>query len=193
MFHGFLATQLTECSAFCQHFIDDIFVFSRTYEDHVPHVARVLRILNRNCLRMNLDKSHFDQRRFARFSRISDPDQGLSLDPLQVQSTLNWPTPTSIHDVQRFLGLVNWLRDNTRFMPELTAPLNALKSQTNRYNWTTEHDRAFAAIKQATASALSLAYPDWSLPLTVATDALSDAPIAWSTSRGPGFSVITIV
>ncbi len=171
MFHGFLSSQLAPCAAFAQHFIDDILIFSTTYEEHVQHVAQVLTILTDLNLRIQPAKSHFDQRRFARFGRISDPDHGLSLDPLQVQSTVAWPRPTSTKDLERFLGHVNWLRDHLRFAPELTAPLNALKSASGSFVWTTEHTSAFDAIKQAVASSLLVAYPDWNLPLTLATDA----------------------
>jgi hypothetical protein len=171
MFHGFLSSQLAPCAAFAQHFIDNILIFSTSYEEHVQHVAQVLKILTDLNLRIQLAKSHFDQRRFARFGRISDPEHGLSLDPLQVQSTVAWPRPTSTKDLERFLGHINWLRDHLRFAPELMAPLNALKSTTGAFVWSDQHSIAFDAIKQAVASALLVAYPDWSLPLTLATDA----------------------
>ena len=62
--------------------------------------------------------------------------EGVSVDPRNVQSIVEWATPTSCCEVRRFTGLANYYRRFVEGYAEVTAPLTALGSPTARFAWT---------------------------------------------------------
>jgi hypothetical protein len=75
-------------------------------------------------------------------------------DPDKVRSVVEWPTPTNGKQLHSFLGMAGWLRRHTRFMSDMSAPLEALKlAKGSEFQWERRHQEAFDAIKQAVATA----------------------------------------
>lgn len=72
-------------------------------------------------LKLNLDKCRF---RVSEVSYVGHllTDQGIKPDPTKTDAVRSMPTPADKHDVQRFLGMTNYL---SKFIPgysEITAP-----------------------------------------------------------------------
>ena len=99
---------------------------------------------------------------------------GVSPDPLKVRTVLDWPQPKSRKQLESFLGLVNYFNEYIPFYSQLAYPLNRLKTL-KKYDWSQPWDsdllEAFTKIKKALALHLPLAYPDFSRPFYLATDA----------------------
>ena len=74
--------------------------------------------------------------------------------------------------LQRFLGMINFFR---RFLPKIAGILHpltdALRGKPRQLVWTSEMHAAFSQAKQALATAVSLAHPDPTATLALATDA----------------------
>lgn len=106
-------------------YLDDILIFSKSPEEHKNHVCKVLDILLRHGLYVNSDKSCFNQQHIDFLGyRISS--QGISMDPSKLSSISEWPQPTSLKDIQSFLGFANFYRRFIDNYAKIAQPLTNL-------------------------------------------------------------------
>jgi hypothetical protein len=88
-------------------FIDDILVYSRSEEEHEEHLHLSLQKLRENRLYTKLSKCEFWMKQVAFLGRVISKG-GISVDPRKVQDVLSWNAPTSVGDIQSFLGLAGY-------------------------------------------------------------------------------------
>jgi hypothetical protein len=88
-------------------FIDDILVYSRSEEEHEEHLHLSLQKLRENRLYTKLSKCEFWMKQVAFLGRVISKG-GISVDPSKVQDVLSWNAPTSVGDIQSFLGLAGY-------------------------------------------------------------------------------------
>ena len=94
------------------------------------------------------------------------------MDDSKVDAVLNWPIPTSIRGLQRFLGFANFYRRFIRGYSSISAPLTALlKGNAKKLAWNPQAEKAFNLLKSAFASAPVLKHPDPTQPFVVEVDA----------------------
>ncbi|XP_075768775.1 uncharacterized protein LOC142821515 isoform X2 [Pelodiscus sinensis] len=153
-------------------YIDDIVIFSESWEKHLEHVTSVLRALREAGLTANPKKCQFGR---AEVSYLGYTVGRGKLKPLvdKVQAVREHPTPTTKRKVRQFLGLAGYYR---RFIPNFSsvaAPLTDLtrKGQPERVRWTAACDDAFQELKDRLVRAPVLAQPDFNKPFTLQTDA----------------------
>jgi hypothetical protein len=68
---------------------------------------------------------------------------GISVDPTKVQEVLDWKTPTTVTEVQSFLGLAGYYR---RFIPDfskISKPMTRLLQKDEKFVWTPKCEEAF--------------------------------------------------
>lgn len=81
-------------------------IFSRTLQDHVLHVRLVLQRLLENRLFVQLKKVRvMPPVSFLGF--VVEKGQ-IKTDPAKVQAMSKWPTPITIKQLQKFLGLTTF-------------------------------------------------------------------------------------
>jgi hypothetical protein len=90
-------------------FIDDILVYSRSEEEHKEHLHLALQKLQEHRLYAKLSKCKFWMKQVAFLGHIISKG-GISVDPSKVQDILSWNAPTSVCDIQNFLGLAGYYR-----------------------------------------------------------------------------------
>ncbi|CAK1595675.1 unnamed protein product [Parnassius mnemosyne] len=97
----------------------------------------------------------------------------------KVEAIKNFPLPTNVRQLRRFLGMVNFYR---RFLPrvaEIQAPLNALLTGVIKNNQpitlSGESLNAFKTCKESLSEAALLAHPDCQAKLALVTDASDKA------------------
>jgi hypothetical protein len=92
-------------------YIDDILVFTNKndVEKHRRIVQEVLQILKDNDLYLKPEKCSFEKEE-VEFLGLIVSNGRVSMDPVKVQGVKNWPTPTSVKDIQRFMGFANFYR-----------------------------------------------------------------------------------
>ncbi|KAG6455309.1 hypothetical protein O3G_MSEX009130, partial [Manduca sexta] len=154
-------------------YLDDIFIVSKTFEEHVSLLLRVLLKLQSSNLTVNLSKCQFFRTQLRYLGYLVDA-QGLRTDPEKVEVILQYPTPTNRKEVKRFLGTTSWYR---RFIPQfstIAAPLNKLtssKKNTPPFQWSDAAEKAFVQLKSLLVNAPVLICPDFNYPFEVHTDA----------------------
>jgi len=94
---------------FVRVYVDDIVIFSAVAEDHATHLSMVLDRLSSNNLRINLAKCRFGRQKVHLLGHIISV-KGIEVDPKKLALIQEWPAPSTGKDLQRFLGLANYLR-----------------------------------------------------------------------------------
>ena len=93
----------TSIDGFVIVYLDDILVFSKSWEEHVKHVNLVLDTLKKERLYVNLLKCEFGKNSLVYLGHIIGGGQ-LKIDPSKVDVTENFPKPTYATEVGSFLG-----------------------------------------------------------------------------------------
>ncbi|KAJ0394738.1 hypothetical protein ATCC90586_008852 [Pythium insidiosum] len=162
--------ETSELAAFVVVYLDDICVFSRNMETHVEHLRRVFSILRAEKLYARPSKCNFVQPEIRFLGHIIS-GAGVRVDPDKTAALANWPTPSNVMDVQRFLGLAGYYRRFVNGFAALVLPLSNLVKASQGWRWTAEEEVAFNAIKTKLLSSPILRLPDTSVPFHVTTDA----------------------
>ncbi|KAL0177092.1 hypothetical protein M9458_025986, partial [Cirrhinus mrigala] len=98
--------------------------------------------------------------------------QRVKMDTLMVQAVTKWPQPSTVKELQSFLGFANFHRCFIRNYSTVASPLTSLlKGKPTKLRWTEEANRAFVSLKEKFTSAPILKHPDPSLPFIVEVDA----------------------
>lgn len=100
----------------------------------------------------------------------------LKTDPAKTEAVLEWPTPSTRKQLQRFLGFANFYRRFIRDYSRVAAPLTKLTSVKLPFSWSPDADEAFVKLKVLFCSAPVLCHPDPALQFVVEVDA-SDSGI----------------
>ncbi|VVA41697.1 PREDICTED: reverse mRNAase, partial [Prunus dulcis] len=118
-------------------FIDDILVYSQTLEGHKKHLRLVLRTLRRKQLYAKFSKCQFWLDRVIFLGHVISAE-GIYVDPQKVEAIVNWVQPTSVTEIQSFLGLAGYYRRFVEGFQELkkrltTAPVLALPDNAGNF------------------------------------------------------------
>ena len=155
-------------------YLDDILIFSPDRSSHTDHLRQVLQILKDAGLVLNRAKCEFF-RSTVEFLGLRVAAGGVSPLPDQISAVRNFPQPSTVKELQAFLGAVNFYR---RFIPAaarillpLTAELKGGRKGSDSLQWTSPMLAAFADIKTALLKTASLAFPVDTAELSLATDA----------------------
>jgi hypothetical protein len=155
---------------FCIVYLDDVLIFSDTLEEHVAHVKQVLSRLREYGLTCKLSKCEFHVTSVSFLGFIISPD-GISMEPDRVTAITEWPTPTSVQDVQIFLGFANFYRRFIEGYSRITSPISALLRKDQNFYWSSQAQEAFEELKHRFTSAPILHHFDPNLPIRLHTDA----------------------
>jgi hypothetical protein len=151
-------------------YIDDILIFSKDEDDHAEQVEWVLAQLRKNGYYANPDKCEFFQSQVNFLGHVIKAG-GLAVQQHKVDSILQWPTPQCVKDVRSFIGLTTYYHRFVWKFAALAISLTNLTRKETPWVWGEKEQSAFDQLKQALASAPTLATPDNSKPYVVHTDA----------------------
>jgi Reverse transcriptase (RNA-dependent DNA polymerase)/RNase H-like domain found in reverse transcriptase len=180
---------------FVHVYLDDIFIFSNSIAEHEEHLALVFDKLRKAQLFLETKKCDLYSKRMECLSHIIN-DQGIHADADKMACVCEWRTPRNKHDVQHFLGLVQYL---AHFMPDISAYtglLQAIQKNRHPFHWQPIHQVCMTNIKILACKTPILWPIDPSLdePIWVICDALASGVGAvygqgpdWQTCRPADF------
>lgn len=96
---------------------------------------------------------------------------GVAADPEKTERVASWPVPTNPADLRSFLGFASYYRRFIKDFAKIASPLHRLTEKKTEYRWSEEADDAFRELKRRLVSAPILAYPRYSDPFILDTDA----------------------
>jgi RNase H-like domain found in reverse transcriptase len=88
-----------------------------------------------------------------------------------VEAIKNIAPPTNKRELCRFIGIINYYCDMWIRRSEVLAPLSKLTSKTAKWQWTDMEQKAFEMMKRVILRETLLAYPDFTKPFIIHTDA----------------------
>jgi hypothetical protein len=152
-------------------YMDDILVYAKTLEEHDNLVRRVLQRLTENKLAVEPAKCVWRCTEVEFLGYIISRD-GIKMSQEKVEAVLNWKYPTSLNEVQSFLGFANFYRRFIRDYSRVARPLTELtKGDAKVWKWTDEGAQAFDELKLRFTTAPILAHFDPQRPVIIETDA----------------------
>ncbi len=83
----------------------------------------------------------------------------------------NFPQPQNVEKVRSFLGLCGYYRPFIRRFARIASPHTQLLRKEMLFHWNDPQDKSFNDLKSALINAPALAFPDYSVPFSLYTDA----------------------
>ena len=166
-------------------YIDDILVASESKEQHLEDLESVFKTLSANGLVVQRSKCVLGVSSLEFLGYHVDAN-GIAPLPDRVKAIRATTPPTTIKELQRFLGMVGYYR---RFIPKAAMHLfhlfEALKGKPKILDWTRQCQESFDATKEALAKATLLFHPRPGAQLALTTDASNTAVGGVLEQRGP--------
>ena len=180
-------------------YLDDVIVFSKSFEEHVEHVRTVLRRLRQQGIKLKPRKCKLFRREVCFLGRIVSRD-GYRVDPsgITAVTSLAEKKPSTVGEVRQLVGFLGYYR---RYIPNFArlakplyellnkpsqgvTPKNATRKSRNKKNgqlpsgtpirWTETHQQSLNELIGYLTTPPIMAYPDYEKPFIVHTDACKD-------------------
>jgi hypothetical protein len=151
-------------------FINDILVYSRNEEEHEGHLRLVLQKLRDHKLYAKLSKCKIWLKQVAFLGHIVSKG-GISVDPSKVQDVLSWKAPTSVSDIQSFLGLAGYYQRYIEGFSKISKPMTELLENDKQFKWTPTCESSFQELKKQLTTAPVLVMLDMEKSFSIYCDA----------------------
>jgi hypothetical protein len=138
-------------------YIDDLIIYSQSFEDHLLHLKRVFEILIEAKLTLSPKKCHFGYQSVTilgqNISRL-----GLSALKEKVQAIADMPPPTNLKELRTAMGIFQYYASYIPFASTLMAPFYKMMRKGESFKWDEEKQELFEALKDALRSSPILIY-----------------------------------
>jgi len=152
-------------------YMDDVNVFSKSWKDHLDHLRNVFECIKKAGLKLNPEKCKFGSEELKFLGHIIKKE-GIQMDPEKLEAVSNFPIPKNLTQLKSFLGLTGWYRMFVKNYAVRTAPMRELCKKDATFRWGSRQQKAFEDLKHCmTSEPIVLAYPDFSKPFILHTDA----------------------
>ena len=175
----------------CIPYLDDIIVFSHSFEEHVEYLRQVLQRLQSHGVKLKPRKCKLFQREVHYLGRIVSKE-GYRPDPSNLEAVLKLKDsqPQTVGDIRKLLGLLGYYR---RYIPNFARTAKPLFDLTKRprelerqkhaksaknqvssktaIKWNSIHQKSLETLIDHLTQPPILAYPEYSQPFVLHTDA----------------------
>ena len=155
---------------FCMNYIDDILVFSKTFEEHMLHTKRLLIALENEGFKLNFEKCDFAKQCVRYLGHVIERN-GIKPAKDNLKAIREFERPKNKKNVRQLLGKVNFYYKYIENACEKLEPLHNLLRKNVEFKWNSDCEDAFENIKSYLCSAPILSIYDQSRPVFIYTDA----------------------
>ena len=156
-------------NVFCQIYLDDILIYSKTKKEHVEHVRMVLQKLREAGLQADILKCEFHVQE-TKFLGLMVSIDGLRINPVKIQAVLDWPVPKNLKETQAFMGFCNFYRRFIKDFSKIMHPMVKLTRKDNVFEWSSACQTAFEVMKDLVTKAPVLRHFDMTKEAILETD-----------------------
>ena len=154
----------------CLFYLDDITVFSSTWEELLDRLRQVFERLRHAKLKLGAEKCTFAAKEVSYLGhRVTE--EGLMPDPALLSAIREIPPPKTATEVRSFLVLAGYYRRYVKNFAAITGPLHALTRKDEIFHWSSDCQDAFDRLKTLLITSPITAFPDFSQPFRLYTDA----------------------
>lgn len=151
-------------------YIDDILIFGRTRQEHDKALMAVFDRARKTGLKFNKSKTKLYQSEIKFLGHVFS-EEGQKPDDDKVAAILKMKSPTSVAELQRFFGMVNYLGCFVKNLANHSVSLRELLKNDILWHWTERHEAEFNKLKQLITNAPVLTYYNPTKVLTLNVDA----------------------
>lgn len=116
-------------------YIDDLLIVARDFDSLLDRLKTVATSLRRANLTINVEKSKFCMRKIKYLGHVVGNGE-IKPDPTRVNCIAICPTPNTVKQVRRFLGMTGWYQRYIHNYSAVAAPLTDLLKKADRFTWT---------------------------------------------------------
>jgi hypothetical protein len=131
---------------FMHVYLDDIFIYSNTVEEHEQHLKVIFDRLRVNTLYLKWSKCELYAKHIDCLGHTIN-DRGIHPDADKLTQIQEWRTPQDYNDIQQFVGLVNYIGNYLPNMSAYTGPLMTMTQNGAPFHWRPIHQQCFDMIK----------------------------------------------
>lgn len=142
-----------------QNYIDDIIIWSNNEKEHKETLGKVLQRARERNITLNGEKCKIGVSRVKFLGHVFT-DKGIEIDSSKVNAISNMNRPECVEEMERFLGMVNYVSKFIEMANSLTAPLREMTKKNGTFAWTEERVRAYENLKKTLISSPTLQYYD---------------------------------
>ena len=106
----------------CLIYLDDVIIFSKTFDEHLVRLQNVFRQLEHHGLKFKGSKCDFFKRQIKYLGHIVS-DRGVQTDPDKIAVLKEWQPPSNLKELCSFLGFAEYYR---RFVPNYSSIVMSL-------------------------------------------------------------------
>ena len=136
-------------------FIDNILVYSKSWEEHEQHLRIVLQPLRGYQLYTKFSKCQFWLDNIAFLGHVVSKE-GITMDPKKVKAMQQWPRLTTITKIRSFLRLAHYYHHFVKYFSKIAAPLTQLTQKNVKFQWSDACQESFQKLKTCLTTALAL-------------------------------------
>ena len=174
-FQKVMSDTLKSCRSFSLVYLDDIIVYSKSYDEHLDHLKQIFTALSDSNFALNPLKCELLVQQIDYLGHTINKD---SLKPMiqKIEAILNMKDPRTLSAANKFIGALSWYRKFIPGFASVAAPIhsvtNLTKSNRRKFQWKFTQSQAFLKLKQIlTTEPLFLHFPVDGIPIILTTDA----------------------
>ena len=131
---------------FIHTYLDDMFAYSNTIEEHEEHLGVVFELLRKFRFYLEIDKCDLYAERMDCLRHIIN-NNGIHANVDKMSRIRNWRIPWNLNKVQKFMGLVEYLAQFMLDISAYTMLLTGIQRNDHSFQWRDIHETCFQFIK----------------------------------------------
>jgi len=132
---------------FCQVYLNDILIYSKTQREHQQHVKIILDYLREADLQVDIWKCEFNVKETV-FLEVIVSEQSLCMNFIKVKVIVNWTTSINLKEIQSFMRFVNFYRCFIKNFLKLVKSFTQLTRKNMFFVWNKVCVQAFDDLKK---------------------------------------------